>query len=302
VKKSVEISNIYFKKSLSILEQDAERNDPEALCDLAFMYNVGDGVKIDKFKTINYYLLAAEMGYNRALYNLGLMYSNGLGVPKDKERAVYYYQMAADKGHVWAQNNLGLLYEQGEGVGKDMSRAVYWYRIAAEQNHPSAQNNLGLTYEKGEGIQQDVQLAIKYYQYSMENGNINARYNLARFYELGVNGKQNLQLAIEYYLDAAMKGQKQALIYCQDIVQGNAPYNKTTEERESFMLLAVYRLAQYWPESHPFLSEFCKITIMELYFSLRISYSLLPELIEQIIKHLIFYWPERRYNFIQEKI
>jgi len=144
VKRSAYVAKSYFVRSLAILEKDAEQNDPEALCDLAFMFNVGDGLPIDKEKAFHYYQRAAETGYYRGLYNLGFMFSNGQGVKQDKAKAAHYYQLPASQGHTWAQNNLGLLYDQGEGVQKDKKMAVYWYRRAAEQKHASAQNNLGL--------------------------------------------------------------------------------------------------------------------------------------------------------------
>jgi TPR repeat protein len=65
VKKSVVTSAVYFQKSLGILEKDAEKNDPEALCDLAFMYNVGDGLPVNKEKAFQYYQKAADTGYYR---------------------------------------------------------------------------------------------------------------------------------------------------------------------------------------------------------------------------------------------
>jgi len=293
VKKSVPLASRYFQKSLLILEQDAAQNDPEALCDLAFMYNVGDGLPTDKDKAFQYYEKAAETGYYRGLYNLGFMYSNGQGVKQDKEKAAHYYQLAAGQGHTWAQNNLGLLYDQGEGVKKDKEMAVYWYRLAAEQQHASAQNNLGLMYEKGEGVKKDLTLAVKYYQQAMENGNLGAQYNLARFYEKGASVKQDRSLAVKYFLEAAMKGQKEAQAHIQEILQGKIPSDKPKQEQEDYQLMGIFQLAQCWPESHMYLSNSCKLAIMEIFHSCR----LLPDLIVVVVKQLIFSWPDRQFTF-----
>jgi TPR repeat protein len=304
VKKTPLIAKNYFIRSLTILEKDAEQNDPEALCDLAFMYNVGDGLPVDKGKAFYYYQRAAETGYYRGLYNLGFMYSNGQGVKQDKAKAAHYYQLAATQGHTWAQNNLGLLYDQGEGVQKDKKMAVFWYRRAAEQKHASAQNNLGLMYEKGDGVDKDLKLAFHYYQSAMDNGNLGAQYNLARFYEKGVESvKQNLSLAVKYFLEAAMKGQNEALNHTQDILEGRVPHStKNKQIQENYQLLGIIQLSKLWPESHVFLSTSCKLAIRELSFTLPIVYTLLPELVEIIIRELILNWPEKKYYFTSKEV
>jgi TPR repeat protein len=294
VRKSTALANKYFQKSLRLLEQDAEEGDAEALCDLAFMYNVGDGLAVDKEKAFQFYQKAADMGYERGLYNLGFMYSNGQGVKQDKAKAAHYYQTAASKGHTWAQNNLGLLFDQGEGVQKDKEMAVFWYSRAAEQKHASAQNNLGLMYEKGEGVKKDYKMAFQYYQEAMENGNLGAQYNIARFFEKGGDAtKQDLLLAVRYFFEAALKGQKEAILHVQDILSGKVPVRaQSPVERENYQLLGLFQLAECWPDSNHFLSSGCKETIIELFAIFPSRYSILPELVALVVRNLIILWPK----------
>jgi TPR repeat protein len=282
----------YFDKSLSILESDAQDNDAEALCDLAFMYNVGDGLPVDREKAFNYYQRAADTGYYRGLYNLGFMYSNGQGVKQDKAKAANYYGIAAQQGHTWAQNNLGLLYDQGEGVQKDKEMAVYWYSRAAEQKHASALNNLGLMYEKGEGVKKDLKTAFQYYQVAMESGNLGAQYNIARFWEKGGDAtKQDLLLAVRYFFEAALKGQKEAILHAQDILSGKVPVRAQSPiERENYQLLGLFQLAECWPDSNNFLSSGCKDTVLELFAIFPGRYSILPELVTLVVRNLIILW------------
>ena len=56
---------------------------------------------------------AAEQGDARTQYNLGVLYDIGDGVPMDKGMAAKWYQKAADQGYAMAQNNLGNLYSSG---------------------------------------------------------------------------------------------------------------------------------------------------------------------------------------------
>lgn len=53
----------------------------------------------------------AQKGDPDAQYNLAYLYENGLGVPKDEARALDLYQQAADQGHSAAQSNLNAMSE-----------------------------------------------------------------------------------------------------------------------------------------------------------------------------------------------
>jgi len=100
-----------------------------------------------------------------------------------------------------------------------------------------------------------------------------------------------------------MKGQKEALTHTQDILQGRVPHStKNKQIQENYQLLGVIQLSKFWPESHLFLSTNCKLAIMELYYSLPIAYTLLPELVELIIRELIMYWPEKKFYFTCKEV
>jgi len=286
VKKSPTNARRYFDLSIDLLLQDADQGDSEAFCDLAFMYNVGDGVTIDREKAYRYYQKAAETGYDRGQYNLGFMYSNGLGVERDKKMAAKWYRLAAEQGHTWAQNNLGLLYDTGEGVESNKEIAVYWYRMSADQHHASAQNNMGLMYEKGEGVKKDLDRAVQYYKLAAENGNASAHYNLGRFYDKGDGVKQDRDLAIQYFFEAAMKGQTEAKETVQNILKGD--YNDFSKPK------GIQYLCRIWPESHFLLNDNCKAAIIEVFVLLRKIPQILPELAAIIAQQIILVWPENQ--------
>jgi len=67
------------------------------------------------------YVAGAARGEPEALCNLGWCYDTGEGVPQSYERAAELYKQAAAKGHADAQYSLGGLFYNGEGVPK-MSR------------------------------------------------------------------------------------------------------------------------------------------------------------------------------------
>lgn len=62
--------------------------------------------------------------------NVGEIYARGLGQAPDYTRAAQWFRKAADQGYAAAQINLGFLYERGYGVKQDMTIAMNWYRSA----------------------------------------------------------------------------------------------------------------------------------------------------------------------------
>lgn len=57
---------------LEILENRADGNDPEAICELAWRYRQGDGVARDDAKAFKLFERAASIGDLVALNHLGL--------------------------------------------------------------------------------------------------------------------------------------------------------------------------------------------------------------------------------------
>ena len=73
------------------------QDDPEALTNLAGMYQQGRGVKRDVAQAFQLCRKAAEAGYATAQHNLGLMYANGEGVARDYVSAYAWWELAADE-------------------------------------------------------------------------------------------------------------------------------------------------------------------------------------------------------------
>ena len=67
---------------------------------------------------------SAEAGYSDAMCNLGYCYEMGNGVEKNLAKAAEWYRKAADNGNEIAQSNLGIFYEYGKGVTKNYAEAV----------------------------------------------------------------------------------------------------------------------------------------------------------------------------------
>ena len=98
---------------------------------------------------MKWYRSAAEHGNINVFSEIGIMYEEGYGVKKNKNRAVQYYIMGADKGNAKAQYLLGHAYQYGRGIKDDPERALHWYRKAAEQGNADALQALGGIYVHG---------------------------------------------------------------------------------------------------------------------------------------------------------
>ena len=72
------------------------------------------------------YKRAAQQGDPDAQCNLGWMYASGQGTEADDAQAVFWYQKAVVKGHAVAECNLGNCYHDGRGVAKDLAVAFKW--------------------------------------------------------------------------------------------------------------------------------------------------------------------------------
>ena len=96
---------------------------------------------------LKYLRLAADQGNANALYNLGYMYENGEGVEQDYAKAVKYYKLATEQGHAEAQFHLAAMYFDGKGVRQGYAEACKWLQLAAAQGNAGAIKVLDMMQE-----------------------------------------------------------------------------------------------------------------------------------------------------------
>ena len=92
--------------------------------------------------------------------NLAYLYDNGEGVKLDKKKAAQLWRMAADRGDVHAQRNVALsFFEAGQ-----FAEAVRFYKRAAEQGFFAAQYDLAVCFEQGKGTEINLAEAERWYR------------------------------------------------------------------------------------------------------------------------------------------
>ena len=81
----------------------------------------------------------AQTGNAQAIYNLGYMTQMGQGTPKDNAKALKYYEDASNKGYAQASYRLAQIYETGElGVAKDSNKFSQYVQKASAQGSDDA--------------------------------------------------------------------------------------------------------------------------------------------------------------------
>ena len=168
---------------------------------------------------IKQYIAAAEGGNVRAQASLAYMYETGQQVGVDKQQAIFWYRKAAEKGDIQAQLNLGLMYQGGDGIPQDLTEAAFWYRKAAIQGDPDAQDTLGFMYENGRGLVKDITEAAWWYTKAAEQGKVASQNNLGRLYQLGLGIPKDVTKAIFWYGKAAEQGSEAAKKNLSDLTQ-----------------------------------------------------------------------------------
>lgn len=78
--------------------QLAELGHAKSQCNIARMYNLGDGVDTDLGKAFYWYREAAEVGNAKTQYQLGEVYMQGISVPQNKIEAYTWLSLALKNG------------------------------------------------------------------------------------------------------------------------------------------------------------------------------------------------------------
>jgi len=114
---------------------------------LVFAASITEGKKaFESKKYENAYSIFTKVAQDGmvAKYNMAYMNELGLGVKKDMKKAITLYTLSANDGYSVAQNALGNAYLKGLGVKKDLNKAVYYYKLAAAQKNKNAMSSLKL--------------------------------------------------------------------------------------------------------------------------------------------------------------
>lgn len=180
-----------MRRAAELYEQSGTRR---ALYNLAFMYDIGDGVEEDFERAAALYRQSADLGFQDAQFSLGEMYREGRGVPQDDRRAMALFKQAAQQGHDEARSNLIVMHAE-QGSSKNALRAFRLLEPLVEQGDAAAQYQMGRLYLEGHGVAKDVRRAFELLQLSADQGCNKAQFSLAVCLFYGEDVPQNVKLA-----------------------------------------------------------------------------------------------------------
>lgn len=157
-----------------------------AYYDVALSYAHGYGTKQNFSEALFWAQKGCECKDARSTELMGEFYECGVGIEKDYSKAFEYYLKADTLGAYYAPYQLYRCYAYGIGVEKSISASIEYALKGAKNHHPDACMAVGYAYQTGEGISKDVSKAIEFYRQAIENNiaSITDAYkNMASCYE-----------------------------------------------------------------------------------------------------------------------
>ncbi len=178
------------------LLQRAEDGDVSALCDLAWCYYDGSGVKKDALHALQLFEEAARRGSTDAMCYAAEYYEEGA---RDYGRAFYWYEKAAQKNYKPAFFTVGVWYYYGQGVEYDPMKAYYWFKKGADTGSAGSMYYIAVLYDNGEGVAQDFSKSYRWFLRAALHGDVMSYHYLGTYYEYGIGVRKNLSTAKTLY-------------------------------------------------------------------------------------------------------
>jgi len=195
----------YFQAK-SWFEQGAQGGSAEAMDDLGWLYESGNGVNADQAKALGLFSEAARRGSAEGMYHLGVVYHEGLGVQKDLATACQWFIQAAAGNDPQAETEAGFCYYNGTGVAQDHEAAFNSFVKAGQAGLIDARVYVADMLERGDGHNQDSTYAVMWYQAAAEQGSAYAMTELGAHLRLGKGVAWNEAQAMQWFAKAAQQG------------------------------------------------------------------------------------------------
>ncbi|WP_299811981.1 caspase family protein [uncultured Roseibium sp.] len=163
------------ERAAELLRQASDAGDPEAMFELARLYERGIGVDQDIDEALNLYRQSAAENFADAINDLGFLhFQGGLGVPRDPVKAIEFFQRAADLRHPEAMFNYAALIDDGDVEDRSLEDAAnYLYQALRTGN----EQVLSLLSESPDMFKQGTRRALQ------------ARLTDRAFYEGAIDGQ-----------------------------------------------------------------------------------------------------------------
>ena len=151
-----------YEKAKKYFKAGCKINNPESFCGLAYMYDLGKGVKQDYGKARELYEKAVEKNSPVACNNLGVFYEQGHGVEQNYSIASSYYEKACVLKYPLSFANLGTFYEHGLGVQQNSTKASELYKKGCDLGDKDGCNALASLNKTSKEVKEILDNAKKF--------------------------------------------------------------------------------------------------------------------------------------------
>ncbi len=128
----------------------ADEGNTRAMIGLGYMSLSPEKSRFKPEKAFELFSRASAQGDPEAMFELAKLYEKGIGTGQSFPKALELYQKSADLGFADAINDLGFLYYQGaSGLPRDQARGVQLFLKAADLRHPQAMYNVAALIDDG---------------------------------------------------------------------------------------------------------------------------------------------------------
>lgn len=170
------------KNVLQNFQQQAMKKQTSAQYVIASLSALNLSGALTDEQALQFLQLAAAKNFIPAILDLGNCYSMGQWVKQDKRKAVEFWKQAAALGSVEGKVRVAVS-DVFDGTVTDARRSFEQLLLYSEQGSVLAQTALGYCYEKGIIVPIHLTKAISYYRRSAQRGNQSAMSALIHLYD-----------------------------------------------------------------------------------------------------------------------
>lgn len=189
-----------YKEAIKYFKMAALKDVPEAEYQIAECLQEIEPVNLDEI--FEWYLKAANHGFERAYYDVALSYAHGYGTKQNFSKAFFWAQKGCECEDARSTELMGEFYECGVGVEKDYSKAFECYSKADTLGAYNAPYQLYRCYVYGIGVEKSISASIEYALKGAKNNHPDACMAVGYAYQTGEGIAKNASKAIEYYRQA----------------------------------------------------------------------------------------------------
>ncbi|PKF75733.1 SEL1-like repeat protein [Chryseobacterium sp. PMSZPI] len=152
-----------LEKGIALYEKASLQDQPVALNNMGYHYQVGKGYPQDIKKALECFKKAADLGEGLAMQNLALLYFYGDYVSQDYDKALEYYKQAEKKLYFNNEKIAEIYYQKS-----DYENLQRYLRKDKENTYSNI--FYGIMHDEGLGVKVNPKKAIKHFEKALEYG------------------------------------------------------------------------------------------------------------------------------------